>query len=69
MQPCRKDMIKIRYRPIHPGESDNFYGHKLVKHLGHNADTDIETIQSYKDIVFAEQKGNQENNHVPANSA
>ena len=37
-----------------PGESDNFYDHELAKHLGHNADTDIETVQSYKDIVITD---------------
>ena len=37
-----------------PGESDNFYDHELAKHLGHNADTDIETVQSYKDIVIVD---------------
>jgi hypothetical protein len=45
-------MLKFDIQKQQPNESDNFYDHELAKHLGHNAETDIETVQSYKDIVI-----------------
>jgi LysM repeat protein len=45
-------MLKFDIQKQKPNESDNFYDHELAKHLGHNAETDIETVQSYKDIVI-----------------
>lgn len=45
-------ILKFDIQKENPNESDNFYDHKLAKQLGHNAETDIETVQSYKDIVI-----------------
>lgn len=47
-----KYMLKIRQ----PNESDNFYDYELAKHLGHNAEKDMLTVQSYKDIVIYKQE-------------
>ncbi len=45
-------MVKYEIEQAKPNESDNFYDFELAKHLGHDAERDIETIQSYKDIVI-----------------
>jgi hypothetical protein len=45
-------MVKYEIEQAKPNESDNFYDFELAKHLGHHAERDIETIQSYKDIVI-----------------
>ncbi|MBK2124830.1 protelomerase family protein [Fangia hongkongensis] len=45
-------MLKYQFQLQKPNESDNYYDHELAKHLGHDAERDIETVQSYKDIVI-----------------
>ena len=44
-------MLKYQLAQQKPNESDNYYDFELAKHLGHDAERDIETVQSYKDIV------------------
>ncbi|MDA0910628.1 MAG: protelomerase family protein [Proteobacteria bacterium] len=44
-------MVKHEIEQAKPNESDNFYDFELAKHLGHDAERDIDTVQSYKDIV------------------
>ena len=45
-------MIKYQLQLKNPNASDNFYDYQLAKHLGHNAERDIVTVQSYKNIVI-----------------
>jgi hypothetical protein len=45
-------MLKYGIEQAKPNESDNFYDFELAKHLGHDAERDIDTVQSYKDIVI-----------------
>ena len=45
-------MLKYEIEQAKPNESDNFYDFELAKHLGHDAERDIDTVQSYKDIVI-----------------
>ena len=49
-------MVKYEIAQAKPNESDNFYDFELAKHLGHDAERDIETVQSYKDIVVYGEK-------------
>ena len=45
-------MLKYEIEQAKPNESDNYYDFELAKHLGHDAERDIDTVQSYKDIVI-----------------
>ena len=44
-------MLKYEIKQNAPNESDNYYDAEIAKQLGHDAVRDIETVQSYKDIV------------------
>ena len=45
-------MLKYKIKKQKPNESDNCYDSELAKHLGHDFERDIQTVQSYKDIVI-----------------
>ena len=45
-------LYRYKLRIENPDKSDNFYDQKLAENLGHNSETDMLTVQSYKDIVI-----------------
>lgn len=44
-------IAKYHLQKQFPRKTDTFYDHKLADILGHNAETDIQTVQSYKDFA------------------
>lgn len=51
-------ITKYRLQKQFPRKTDTFYDNKLADILGHNAETDIQTVQSYKDFaVFDDDEG------------
>lgn len=45
-------MLRYETESAEPHKADGFYDQQIAKHLGHDAETDISTVQSYKDIVI-----------------
>jgi hypothetical protein len=53
-------ILRYKLESDKPNQSSNYYDAELAKNLGHNAETDILTVQSYKDIVVAKNSGKEE---------
>ena len=53
---------KYHFQQQFPRKTDTFYDQKLADILGHNADTDIQTVQSYKDFAVFEDETKEDQN-------